>query len=662
MFLFFANTSKHCSENKTSSSVRNYLKDKFVLSAVPKDPVDDIATSLSSFVLTQENAISSVEPKFLKLGQELQSLYGEASSLTQQTCETVVHLGGEGEESVLGRLGSIVTDSLTQLEHGHVNVEANLQQLDKIIDLLADFHKKCTDLEKIAQFLRVVGLNICIECSQSREAEEMFMVNAQEIKKFSENVIEITNSIRDDSENARVSLVASHKEVSASLHKLHQLADSAKDVVQEAYQKIKNIMGLSFDAMKEAENHSKEISQRVGEIVVGIQFHDNMSQRIEHINIAIQEAVSTSEVVKSSAESKNSKDEQRADIHKIVLLQANQLKEIISGIDKVYQQNSQAFNDIGNEVDKLAGSLMPLSSGESCALSSNNEKNNHPFASLQSALQQLSKILIEGEKLVVLIQGVAQHSSDTAARLLEHMNKVWAISHETHLQSLNSIVKACHLGNKGKTIAVLAVEIKSLSDQAEAFVVDVGKIHKSISSHIEGLRTTPLEEDEHTKNNTVSLEEGVAEITSAYEKFCSDSTATIQNAEVLKQGIVHTGDNLKFLPELGQQLTENLRQLEDVEEHLRPRGEQFKSNQMSESDMLSARYTMETERLVHQQLITGSEEPGQDKIDIFENDIDLFSAEDNGADFGVEPADSSSVKEAEASNDKDDLGDNVELF
>ena len=71
---------------------------------------------------------------------------------------------------------------------------------------------------------------------------------------------------------------------------------------------------------------------------------------------------------------------------------------------------------------------------------------------------------------------------------------------------------------------------------------------------------------------------------------------------------------------------------------------------------------MEAERLVHQKMLTGIEEPSEDEIDMFEDDIDLFNHEGNGADFSIEAAEPSSLRATDARDDEDELGDNVELF
>ena len=653
--------------------------------------VQEIANGLSSFIVDQEKALEDAESRFLQLGQEMQSLYRETSGLTQHIQDSAELIGGSGDDNVLSRLGQSVSGSLTTLEDCQKDVGVCLQRVEAVGKRFKEFYHMSPVLEKIAMFLRVIGLNISIECSRSREASELFMINAHEIKKFAESVIEITEKIREDSQNARTNLITMRGKIVVGQKQMQNLADSATRIVQEAFQKIEDLMNISLNAMEQASLRSQKISREIGEIVMGIQFHDNMNQRIEHIHEALSELASNCESDTFSAEPEEKKTEKMAEARIIIALQSGQIREIISKIEEVDQQHRGAFTKIGNEVEGLAGMLVSLTSGNAQGPHSSFKPvgGDDPFATLQSAVFDLKQLLGHGREQFVQIQKIGLHTSATASQLLNHIDQVRVVSFKTHMQSLNSIIKADQLGEKGRTIEVLANEIKTLSDQSAIFVADVGKIHTFISKSIDTLQTQTVEDASGSRFDTISLDREVEESTKAYEQFIGNSTTALQNAGALGDEISQTSSGLDFLPELAEALRENLGQLDELVERLTPWAGEMSDEFESDTSRLAERYTMAQERIVHQQLFAGSEsdnvDDNVDDLEMFDSDVvpdkpeaiddseldelELFVEDNdsNESEAGAITDDELPEPQAEEaakskSNDEDDLGDNIELF
>ena len=637
---------------------------KLITRSLSTDFVQEIANGLSTFISSQERALEDAESRFLQLGQEMQALYAETSGLTQQIRDSAELIGGSGDDSVLSRLGRSVSGSLTTLEDCQKDVGVCLQQVEAVGGRFNEFHHMCPVLEKIAMFLRVIGLNLCIECSQSREATELFMANAHEIKKFAENVIEITEKIREDSQKARINLISMYGEIAIGQKQMQNLADTATRIVQEAFQKIEDLMNISLNAMEQAGLRSQTISQEIGEIVMGIQFHDNMSQRIEHIHETLSEVAGHCETDNFAAEPEEKKTERIADARTIIVLQSGQIREIISEIEEVYQQHRGAFSEIGNEVEGLAGMLVSLTSREvqDSHSSPNPVKKEDPFATLQLAIFELKQLLGHGSEQFMQIQKVGMDTSATASRLLNHIDQVRVISHKTHIQSLNSIIKANQLGEKGRTIEVLANEIKTLSSQSDIFVADVEKIHDFISKAIVTLQVQTVEDTSGSRFNTTSLDREIEESTKAYDQFVANSTTTLQNAGALDDKISQISSGLDFLPVLAQALRENLRQLDELVERLTPWTGEMSDELKTEASRLAERYTMAKERIVHQQLFADSEDENvNDSMD----DLEMFDSFESNA-----VPDNSKIIEDDSDldglelfvEDDDDNLDNFEIF
>ncbi len=649
---------------------------------VSADLQHQVATSLQEFLTGQDRALAAADSKFLALGQDIQNLYSDTSTLAQKIRESAGVIAGDEDESILARLGLSIRDSLTSLEACQDDVGVNLQHVDNLSQQLRDFYLMCPVLERIAHYLRIIGLNMCVECSQSPEATKLFMVNAHEIKKFAESVVEITANLQDDSSTARGDLLTVHGRISQGLTQLQDLAHSASQIIREAFQKIEELIQLALAAMEQASGRSQGIANQVGDIVVAIQFHDSMNQRLEHVHDSLHDAVRRCLAEGADSGSKQEKAERMADVRALITLQAGQIREIISGIKEVFGQNRSAFAEIGTEVAGLAAILVSLGSDRDQDLSNPSEVPEDSFAALQAALHQLRPLLNQGRDQVIQMEETGSQATETAGRLLRHIDQVRAIRHETLIKSLNSIVKACRLGQKGRAMAVLAEEMKRLSDQSGDFVVDVEEIHDRIGQTITKLQAQDQEELA-VELTDASLDRDIEETSKAYELFNRGSAAALQQARELEGVIFRISADLNFLPTLATELTKNLEQLEELAERLLPWAGELSAEAKAEAAKLAARYTMEQERLVHHQVVGGADNsleiaaekcpqaegaiPGSDDLDDFE----LFADDNDDLGAGEEatmvttPSDSPpgpAEKKKEKEKADDDFGDNIELF
>lgn len=600
----------------------------------------EIPSRLTAFSESLKATSRSVEPEFMTIGRSLQSVYADTKALTQQAVDTVNRFGGKDEESELGRIERLIRESLENLNRCREDVTVNLKQVDAVAEYLSELHDKCSVVEKIAVFLKVVGLNIGIESTRSEESKEMFTVIGQEIQQLSNKVMDITRNIREDSSEAGIRQRSAHGEIAKSLNTLKKLSDDVEVAVYRAVREIKQLMELSFETLEQAGENSRRISRQIGEIVVGIQFHDSMNQRIDHI---IQSLAEIDSLLSEDSFREFGKKERLGIAHSILAVQEAQLREVITEIAGVDAKSRQAFRQIGDEVDKLAQGLSALGLRNPVNERGSSEKD--PFLSLESAVQHLNDLLGDGTELMDRIRNIASQASDTAYRLFDHMKHVREINFETHIKALNAIVNAAHLGEKGRTLEVLAQEMKGLSSQSNVFVQSVEKILESISGSVEELRSRILD----TGIDADFLDSGMRDISSSYVQFETDSRNTFQRSEDLKSAISQTSAYLDFFPRLAGELENHLHELEEMSGPLKALAS--KSNDSSgDMENLIHRYTMQKERAIHNSIVEAPKKtalPQTESIEWFEPVLGTTSAEE--------------LSEGEDHED-DDLGDNVELF
>ena len=620
----------------------------------------EMSSHPSALAQSLEEVYKSLDTKFTQIGGELQSIHSEAARLTKQTLKSARMIGSESGEGILANIGSITKESLSELQNCRSDVFSSMGCVNAVAGHLGDLYAKCSVIEKMAMSLRIVILNIAVESSRSVESMDMFSDFVEDIKKLSEEIMLISGKIRDDCKKEQNGQIFIHKEISGGLSRLSDLADDAEGAVQRAVLEIEHLMGLS-KALEDVSARSKKISSQVEKIVMAIQFHDITRQQVEHVIESLREVEKLCAGKTSIAELKTDKNDALNRAYSILRLQALQLKATTTEIDAAYRQIMSAFEVIGSEVGRLVADASDFGQNKA-----DGDATDDPFAALKSALLHLNPLLGQGRDLRSRMQERAVQASETSSRLSGYVGQVSGISNGLHLKALNAIVKTAHLDGRGRTLEVLGQEVNRLSDQSREFVPDVVDILDTISVLARELMGGSLEITGEVTGETqtavgkagMSIDAGVRDISGVYDRFREDSSAALERSKTLQAEISQTRAGLCFLPELTNQLATHTDELEKMVELLSPYVEQKNMAQEKVGDLIQ-RYTMESERTVHEKIIEGTDE---------------FKAEDNieNSLCEVEPRmmhsqaetgnESELFAETAVEKDEDELGDNVELF
>ncbi|RPI75717.1 MAG: hypothetical protein EHM45_14540, partial [Desulfobacteraceae bacterium] len=308
-----------------------------------------LVAKISSLRNNLQELLKKIEPKFVRLGQKMQTVYADSKGLGQLTVNAAQTIEGGSEDSLLARIGNLARHSLEDLRHSQKEIDQSLEKVDRGVEHLAGLYRMCSAIDKTAMVLHVVGLNIAVESCASLESRTMFRVFVEEIKKLSQKMNIISQSIRNDSSRTLNSQLLAHQNIMKGLAQLQALTAAAEKTVAEAVERINQLMTLSFKGLEKAGEISREISRQVGEIVVSIQFHDITRQQIEHIADALKDAETLLHDSGALNAAKAGRSQIMSKAYSILLLQLEQLKLVIAEIDNAHQKAETAFEKIGIE-------------------------------------------------------------------------------------------------------------------------------------------------------------------------------------------------------------------------------------------------------------------------------------------------------------------------
>ncbi len=612
-------------------------------------------TGRMSVIAASLDALSkNSEPDFMKIGMALQSTYADASNLSKQTLETVGLIGGDSDEGLLSMVGVLVKESLEKVKTCQAaagqNHDAAEAHMNVVAEHLNSSFNLCTDLKDSAKYLRSVGLQMRVECSRTAQSMEMFSVVAHEISAVSNSFKDTSEKIREDSRSALESQGAAQARATESLHRLFGLADDSEQTVQLSMQEIEQMMSLSLETLKQAGARSRRISEHVGEIVMSIQFHDNMRQRIEHISEALLDAEKRCSE-QDSSEDPMTPSKKTNTAYAIVELQKAQLQHIISEINAVHDRAEQAFHEIAEEVDNLAQGLSALQSEHANASLYQENETQDPLESLKSGLNHLHSLMDQGFSLVDDMHKTAAQSSEAVAGLSSHTETVRELSFETHLTAINAMIKAKQLGKVGMALDKLVQEVTIISERSNLFAANVEKIQDAIAASITELQSQ-TQENINEEEAQMSLDAGLADITDRSMQFREKALDAFKLADSLKRAILDVSHDLDFLPALALELTDYHRQLEEISRTFDISAGQAELTH-EEMEEIRETYTVQEERSIHEQFIDQTADPMDSAGEDLECNTD-----------GTDMTDviSSSALSSENGSKDDDFGDNIELF
>ena len=590
-----------------------------------------------------ESISHSVEPKFLEMGDTLQVLYGKVSSLTHSIKDATRQLTGDEDYNLLRRAAGLVEEASHIIQRYQNQVSAGLPSVAALIKHLETLFSACGRIDRIATNLRMVGINIGVESTRSAEARSNFGVIAKEIIEFSESIVSVGDQIREDVLSAKRDEEKALENIYRGLSEFQHLSREASDTIRNSVAEIDTCMGIAGNVFNESGLRFEEISGKVGEIVVAIQFHDSMRQRVEHITAALTSAGRLILEKRDGPGTAGTRLSRLDDAKATVALQTGQLQDVILEIERIHMQSTGAFEAIEKQVVLLARNMASV-----CDHTSDDDLQD-PFKRWVASLKHLVSLIGRADRLAGMIEESIARSANIAERFSRHLGKVQRIGFEAQIKAINAIIKSDHLGEKGRTLEVLAREMNTISRETDGFVASVKSKLNHMSDFagelLQRSQTVSLDPEPPREGREMSsemLSKGIEEIVRIQNRLKNQVGEAAREAEGLVSGIRNTRDGLAFLSA-----------------NRPPR-----KTKASGTDKLklAAAYTMQRERDVHKSLVPGGTDANSETAP--PSPADTLDVEGNAcpAPINLEDYRGRANDKKQVDDDDESFGDNVELF
>lgn len=582
----------------------NYQSDRSenTRDAVPAFPVnrEELAHGLTDLKDTLDRISAQTEPQFIELGRLLQKAH-EEGRVIEQKAEGIVELAqGDQGKHRLQAIRQLIAQSRQTLESRRETIARRSQSVRKVVSHLAELETKNEDIERLAKYLRAVALNIFIETSRSQALSENFSIIATEIKQLSETILTLSRTIRETVAESGQRFVSIHSGIESGMDQMARLTVDADRSVGHAMEQTDAWIDLVGHTASSCVDHHKVVRDEVGKIVMSLQFHDAMRQRLEHIGTGLDDMALMCRTPDTGQPDQDR--ENRAMIHALCGLLSDQLAHIIVELGDVYDLCMTSFDTVNQRMAQVEQSVAHLAGDESPS-SSSGRKASAAGTRLVDTLSEFMSVQTRGADLVVQMDEAYQMVSRTASSLSGQIGEIHQISMDAHIKALNAIIAATHLGHEGKTLSVLAGEMKSLSDLVDRFVRDVEAILSDLIAHA---TLDPSDGASHDEDDGQLLNENVQALPRLVDRMKQESNEIKDNGIQVHQ--VHDAalSHLDFMPAMVDEIVRQKDRLDHIRDNLaafRDLGVDVRKIH----DLLEQRYTMEKERMVHRKSLSEDE-------------------------------------------------------
>ena len=543
---------------------------------------------LSALTESLNRVVRESEDEFLSLGMNLQQVQAQSSAQRKKIAACMSIFGDDG--GILPQISSYVKNSQQETQKAQQGADTLCADLARITQLMDQVARKTHALERSGMLLNVIGINTGIECARHTAMEAMFKVVSHDTISLAEQIRSSTESLLEQTVKARNDQDQTLSEARRDIDQLKSLSQESNQTTEAAMTKVAELVDYTISMVNEAEQMAKNISAEISRVVMGIQFHDNLRQRVEHVNEALLE----------TPESSPDQETRDCDTYLAVELQQAQLEKLVEELDGLYRTQTQALTNIANEVEHLEQRLGEMSHDP---LAGKNADN--PVTILLKGIAALEHINADSHELGDKIGASAGHAEQIVRDMQTAIRSTFAIAGSVKINALNAIIKAAKFGRNGEALEVLAQGMVAVSRDARKQVEVFNELLQELG---ELAHTEEANRAEMTQTGPDRAFDG-SQIETVFLRFRDELHTLCADCRDLGRSLSVEVNRLDFIRRLKEVVSDHAAQLESYAQMIRPEDEELlEQARFDFGELLAARYTMDEERHIHRQTLSQTAE------------------------------------------------------
>ena len=589
------------------------------------------------------NILAEKEDDFLQLGSNLMGFSTRSGEMSSEVSQLARITSGEeitGSLHDLQNFLGIISSHCRQITD-----EATLKDLSEIITNMQRLKELFQDFARVIKALRMLGISTRIESARLGEQGKAFTSLADDVDKLVARIEESSTEISKRSNQIIATTLTVQDGTQELFTSQHCLLDTVTSTLSDNIDDLAAILEHSDQISDELVSHSKNVGDSISTAVTSLQFHDIVRQQIEHVEECTRDSVDLLHDYQNRDVSEHSLDQILTFILQVAQVQISQLDNGRERFNKAVQEFKTRLEEIADIVDLFMNIVQRF-----------NEAGHHEQGSVLDAIKaSMGQVtqnvyhflngLQEQQKLIAPVAETVENM-DVSARQVQDLGD------EIELISLNASIKSACVGDQGRAMGVLAHEIQRLSMQTKEHTSQVLDVLASLAQTSNKLQTRSgqadkLQDLETTLNDQQSSLGRLVTIQSTMDRLFD---AVSSQGESLREDIRDVARGIEFHETICANLREArhefMRILDAVEHELVNPAKQLPPK----FNALLQRYTMESERIIHQMALSKSRrrkalpetteddqavmlfDDSDDSVELFDNaddGVELFGDDDN---------------------------------
>jgi len=344
------------------------------------------------------------------------------------------------------------------------------------------------------------------------------------------------------------------------------------------------------DHSKDIHQCSTELAVNFAELVAALQFQDITRQRLQHIRETLED-VAAKIIADPGA---------LISVGEVCLLQHDQLQWAIV-------EFCQAITRLDENLRGMATGVRDLADDACAALFAGSREQ---CARISPALQSVTSCL-ENVQTTHLAAGQAMFAVCRAVRDVASLSvEIEQLGEEMQLLAQNAVVSAAHGKTRAAGLTVIAGSIQDLAEEAGRYAVAMVNCCRQVSDQADGLDAR----DQRLGDREANLEALLEEARTLTERLEEGSHVLDAHIATIGRKVTVLAENIEVALTGLEVRRHFLAQVEPVVDQLRSLAQEHgmivrDDQELAMLDGIRSRYTMKSERDVHQRFLKRQEEP-----------------------------------------------------
>jgi hypothetical protein len=425
--------------------------------------------------LNLQQATGGLETQFLATGTELETLARFSDQFVGQVEKLVDLATGKDTDS------SVFSSTIRLIEQSTDFLKGCQGQTNQMLELLRDYSAKVesllgveAELQHTMLPLRFVQTLFKSECAPlGLDIQQMFGSLTKEIEALHGQVRDIFGTKFKQLEQTQATIGRVIVQLEKQARSLQEVTTTNRARIESTLETLKKEMGSNQEREARLGRLSKNLAREVGQVVMGLQFQDIVSQKLQHVMVALPQIEAKFSEFEAASNTTGASEPAQF-LHQSCRLKAGQLKS-------AQEELANAEVAIQDGIQKALGHLTEMDS-ECLSL--------EEFKTLTTSFDGMVQVLLETIEEVCNLVAVTVASAAEAYEMLKPLGSlasdltaiVRGMSAQIHLIGLNAQIQAILAAEdrRGSGLVVLSARTSEISEETNG-------ISEQAASHLDAL-------------------------------------------------------------------------------------------------------------------------------------------------------------------------------